>query len=105
MNRAFAILVASILVIGGMTGPVWASTHSFELLSEATLNGATLAPGTYKMNLNGEEAEIYCKGKLIVKSKFELQPLAEGVQPNTKKIEQGEIREIRLKKEVVVFVS
>lgn len=85
--------------------PALAKSHSFDLYQAATLNGVELVPGNYKLKLNEEEAEIHRGGKMIVKAKVEVQPLGEGVLPNTERIEGGKLIEIRMKKQVVVFVD
>lgn len=85
-------------------GSLWAETLNFHLFRDASLNGTHLESGRYKLKLNDGEAEFYRDGRLVVTAKVEVRPLEKGRLANTTKIEGGELREIRLKREAITFI-
>lgn len=105
MRRLFTAVLLIALVAGLAAGPLWAETHSFKLHKESTLNGTELAPGTYKLELNGQnEALIYRSGELQAKARVETRP-AKGEKPGSVLLAaDGSLREVRLNDLVVVFV-
>lgn len=105
MRKALGIFFILVVVGVLFSGSALAESHKFRLLNEATLAGVQLAPGNYRIEFEGEQALVYRGKKLVVETKAEVQPLDKGVSPNSVKIESGEIREIRLKKECVMFVG
>jgi len=104
-NVLLSILVFFLVSLLAIS-PVWAKSYSFKLHSEASLNGVSLEPGSYKVHLNGDdEAEIFKRGKLVAKAKAELKPLVNGDPPNSTKVKGGQLQEIRFKKQCLVFVG
>lgn len=106
MRTLFTVTVAIALVAALTASPLWAKTHSFKLFRDGSLNGTELPAGTYKLELNGQgEALIYRNGEMLVKAKVEVKPLSNSATNNSVlQLSDGTVREIRLKKEVVVFV-
>ncbi|MBI4467117.1 MAG: hypothetical protein HY656_06810 [Acidobacteria bacterium] len=106
MRRLFtaALLVALVAVLAASS--LWAKTHSFKLFNDATINGTELGPGTYKLELNGQnEAVISRGGEVVVKARVETRPTKGTDQPGSVlRAADGSIREIRLNSLVVVFV-
>lgn len=80
-------------------------SYSFKLSSDGMINGVEFKPGKYKLKLNGQgEALIYRKRELITKVQVEVQPLPRGsARGSVARSADGTIREIRLKKHVIVF--
>lgn len=106
MHRLGIATVAIALVATLTAGSLWAETHSFKLLKEGTINGTALKPGSYKLELNGQgEALIYRNGQMVAKSRVEVRvPAAGDLRGSVLQAADGSIREIRLNKQVVVFV-
>lgn len=106
MRKLFTTTLAIALAAALAASPLSAKTHSFKLLRDATVNGAELRAGTYKLELNGQgEAVIYRSGEVVAKARVEVRPLENGSRRGTVlQGADGSIREIRLNKEVVVFV-
>lgn len=106
MRKAITTFLLAALVASVASIPLWAKTYSFTLNREASINGTQLAPGVYKLELNGKsEALVYRNGKLMAKSTVEVKPRSNGT--NSRSVlhgTDGSIAEIRLKKQVVVFV-
>jgi len=118
MRKLFTATFAIMLVASLVSGSVWAkSDWGFELYRTHEINGTQLKPGSYKLQLNGNnEADIYRKGKrsignwgiskkLITTATVEVRPLGNGMDPNSMLISGGSIREIRTKDKVIVFLS
>jgi hypothetical protein len=97
----FAMALISLLVCS----PVWARSCQFQMLTEADVDGTHLSPGKYKLILEGEDAEIYRNGHLLVRAKVEVHGLGKGVSAHSIKIVNGQLREIRLKKDCLVFTD
>lgn len=96
MALSLACLVSS--------GVALAKSHKVEFLSKAVINGVELDPGTYKLELNGDnKVEIYKGKELLVSAQVKVLPLG-NVYPNSvSQKTDGTVVEIRLKKERVVF--
>ncbi len=94
------------LVATVASSPLWAKTYSFRLSQAASINGTELTPGVYKLELNGNnEALIYRNRKLVAKAPVEVKPRTNGsTRGSVLRKADGAITEIRLKKQVVVFV-
>lgn len=97
-------LTLLLLLVGLYFDTTCAETHRLKLLKSASINAFQLAPGQYKLILNGaQEVEIYDGRKLVATAKFEMVPLG-GALPNTVlQTETGELKEIRFKKTRIVF--
>ena len=101
LTIAFVFALVSLL----FCSPVWARSCNFQMLTEADIDGTHLTSGKYKLILEGEDAEIYRNGHFLVKAKVEVHRLEEGVSAHSIKIVNGQLREIRLKKDCVVFAD
>ena len=106
MRRLFtaALLVALVAVLAA--SPLWAKTHSFKLLKDATIDGTELTPGTYKLELNGQNQAVISRGgQVVVKARVETRPRNGRERPGSVlQAADGSIREVRLNSLVVVFV-
>lgn len=106
MKRTFlTTLLLSGIIAGFSLAPVRAESTGFWLPLDLKLNGVTLEKGKYEVELNGDDqATILRKGRKVVSAAVERQPLGNR-QPNSVASISGEITEIRLKDEVLVFVN
>lgn len=104
--RKLFVIAATVALVGALTAsPVLAEGHNFKVYREATINGDQLKPGTtYKLVLNGnDEALIYRHKELVTKAAVEVRSL-EGRQRTSVVLDSdGNLLEIRFKKQVVVF--
>ncbi len=107
MRKLFTAAFAVVLVTTVASGPVWAkSGWDFQLYRTRVINGTQLKRGSYELRLNGNnEAEIYRNRKLITKATVEVRPLEKGTDANSILTNSDVIVEIRMKKEVVVFLN
>ncbi len=107
MRKLFTVAFAIVLVSTLASGPVWAkSGWDFQLYRTRVINGTQLKRGSYELRLNGNnEAEIYRNRKLITTATVEVRPLEKGTDANSILTNSDVIVEIRMKKEVVVFLN
>lgn len=78
--------------------------HRIEILKTASLNGVQLKPGVYRLDFNGtDEVKIFRGRKLLVTAGIELVPLANASPNSIVQASTGELKEIRLSKQRVVF--
>jgi hypothetical protein len=104
MRRLNLVIVLIALASLAAASSLQAETHSFTLSREAQLNGTTLKAGTYKLELNGGGEAVIRRGKeIVVKAPAEVRP-GNGAPNSVVTAGNGELREIRLKNKVVVFV-
>ena len=103
LTAAFAIVLVTTLV----SGSAWAkSGWDFQLGRTRVINGTQLEKGSYELRLNGNnEAEIYRNRKLITTATVEVRPLKKTTDANSILTRSDVIVEIRMKKEVVVFLN
>ena len=106
MRKLMTAVLLTALVATVASSPLWAKTYSFRLSQAASINGTELTPGVYKLELNGNnEALIYRNGKMVTKATVEVKPRTNGsTRSSVLREADGAITEIRLKKQVVVFV-
>lgn len=111
MTRTYRTL-ALVALFGLLITPVaWAngyaqgSSHTFKVSTPVKVHGVELAPGKYTLQLNGDtEAIIYQKDKELVRARVEVKSLANGTRANSiLRSTDGELLEVRLGKQVVVF--
>lgn len=109
MRKLLTLAFASVLVITLASGPVWAkSGWDFQLTETGVISrtNTVLEPGWYELRLNGNnEASIYRKRKLLTTVPVEVLPLETGKDANSILTKSAVIVEIRMKKEVVVFLK
>jgi ABC-type cobalamin transport system ATPase subunit len=83
-----------------------AESHRIELIRPGEIGGQQLKAGKYKLVLNGQgTAEIYRGRKLLAKASVEVLPLGDRIPRSISQTQDGELKEIRLKKERVVFIE
>lgn len=106
MRKLFSTAVALVLLATLAASPVLAKAHSFTLPRDGSINGTALEQGKYKLELNGDnEAMIYQGDEMVAKAQVEVKPLANSASKGTVLIgANGDILEVRLNKQVVVFV-
>jgi hypothetical protein len=75
-----------------------------QFLTKAVINGVEISPGTYKLEMNGDNTvEIYNGKELLISAKVEVLPLGNAYPNSVSQKSDGRVTEIRLKKERVVF--
>ncbi len=81
--------------------------YSFTLVQSGSINGTQLEAGKYKLELTDSgEAIVYQRGERVTSTPVEVKPLPKGSTRNSVTYKQdGTIKEVRLKKQVFVFVS
>ena len=106
MHRFLTATLVVALVAAVATSPVLAKTHTFKVRMPCSINGTQLEPGTYKLKLNANnEAEIYRGKDRVVTAKVEVKPLTNSrTRGSVLRGADGSISEIRLKRQVAVFV-
>ncbi len=86
------------------SGVALAKSHKVEFLNKAVINGVELQPGTYKLEMNGDnKVEIYKGKELLVSAQVKVLPLGKAYPNSVSQKSDGRVTEIRLKKERVVF--
>ena len=107
MRKLFTAAFAIVLVATLVSGSAWAkSDWDFKLGRARVINGTQLKKGSYELRLNGNnEAEIYRNRKLITTATVEVRPLKKTTDANSILTRSDVIVEIRMKKEVVVFLN
>ena len=106
MRKLFTLSIALALVLALAATPLLAKTHDFTLYANGKINGATLEPGKYKLELSGDnEALIYRGKELVTKARVEVKPLPSSGNSGSVLLDaKGNVLEVRTKKQVVVFV-
>lgn len=107
MFRLAVPLVVVALVAAVAATPVEAKTHTFKVTEPFSIAGTALQPGTYKLKLtdNGE-AEVYQAKVKLVTARVELKPRPKRIAADSVFVDSdGSLREVRLKKQIVVFVN
>ena len=106
MRTIFAGMAILVLVASMMPSAWAADSHRVEFAAPAQFNGVQIEPGKYKLVLNGDQvAELWDGKELLLKAKVEIVPL-EGATPQSVSTNgDGSLKEIRLKKERVVFLE
>ena len=106
MKNTTKVLVILVLLSWFSPFEVLAESYEIEVLRAAQVNGVKLKPGKYRVTVNGDNvAELHRRRKLLVKASVETVDLA-GATPNS--ISQnvdGELLEIRLNDQKLVFVK
>lgn len=106
MKSIGTILVTLILVSGLATVEILAENHQIEVLRTVQINGVKLKPGTYRISLNGDKmAELYKGRRLVTKAVVETAPLAGSTPNSISQSSSGQLLEIRLNDQKVVFVD
>jgi len=102
----FTAMLVTGLIAAVTATPVLAETHTFKVTSQCSINGTPLKPATYQIKLNDNgEAEIYRDSKMVVTAAVEVMPLTNDRNRGSILLAaDGNIIEIRLEKQVVVFV-
>jgi len=104
MRRLFTATIVAALAVALVASPALAATHTFKLFRDGKVNGTTLEPGKYKLELEGSEAKIYQGKTLVVTASVEVKQ-AENGNGRTAVLQdaEGNLLEVRTKKQVVVF--
>jgi hypothetical protein len=104
MHKLFTATIVAALVVGLVASPALAATHTFKLFRDGKVNGTTLEPGKYKLELNGDEAKIYQGKTLVTTSPVEVKQNGKNSRASVLQDADGNIIEVRTKKKIVVFV-
>lgn len=108
MRKLFTAVIALALFAALAASPssAMAKSYDFTLSQTSKINGTTLEAGKYKLELNGDsEAHIYKDKELVTKAPVEVKELKNGnTQASVLQDASGNVKEIRFKRQVVVFV-
>lgn len=90
--------------------PVQAKDIRFRLAMAATVDGVELKEGHYTLKLESEgnpqlQARIFHNGKLMAEALVQVRPRAEETPNTVLQDGDGALRELRFKKQVVVFAA
>ena len=99
---AVAFVVALTAVVFSTTA--LGATHVFKLTDETTVAGIQLEKGKYQLELEGNQASIIQKGKVVAKARVEVKNTKPQNPNSILRAADGSLLEIRLKDRVVVFV-
>ncbi len=103
MRKLVSTAFVTMLMVSVLGPSLWAATHNFKLHFESTISGIQLRPGKYRVDLDGNEATIYQRGKVVARARVEVKE-GRPVQRNSiVKKADGTILEIRLKNQTIVF--
>lgn len=81
----------------------FAATHKFTLSRESTVSGIQLEKGKYKLELEGTQATIIQNKRVVATVQVEIRD-AKPANPGSVLVDaDGNLKEIRLKNQVVVF--
>jgi hypothetical protein len=108
MHKLFTATVVAALAVALVATPVLAATHTFKLFRDGKINGTTLEPGKYKLEFSDSEAKIYQGKTLVTTSPIEVKQNGGNSRANSRasvlQDADGNIIEVRTKKQIVVFV-
>ena len=103
MRKLLVTAFVIVLTAAVFSTSAFAATYKFTLTRKSTLSGIQLEKGKYKLELNGMEATITQKGRVVAKVQVEIRD-AKPVNPGSVLVSaDGTLKEIRLKNQVVVF--
>ena len=106
VRKLSTLAICLVLASTFLPTSVLAESHRIELIRPGEIDGQELKAGQYKLVLTGQgTAEIYRGRKLLVKAKVEVLPLGDRIPSSINQTQNGELKEIRLKKERVVFIE
>ena len=93
-----------------MVSPLQAKDHRFRLSLVGVVDGVQLKPGLYTLKLESEgnpqpRAKIFRNGKLLAEAPVQVRPRANETSNTAMQSADGSLREIRLKKQVIVFTT
>jgi hypothetical protein len=106
MRKLSTLAICLVLVSLFLVTTLVAESHRIELIRPCEIDGQELKAGQYKLVLKGQgTAAIYRGRKLLVEARVKVLPLGDSVPRSISQTKDGELKEIRLKKERVVFVD
>ena len=106
MKKNLVTVSIVLLTLTLLISVAFSASHRVEILRAANVNGVELKPGNYQLKMADENtAEIYKGKRLVVTAKVELAPLGNATPGSVSQGVDGNVREIRLKQEKVVFVD
>lgn len=85
--------------------PIEPEVISFELADAARISGVALEPGSYKLDIKSSgEALVYRRNEVVARTRVRVRSMASGITRSSVVVDpQGNIREIRTKKRIVVI--
>lgn len=104
MRKLFTATVVAALAVSLVASPVLAATHTFKLFRDGKINGTTLEPGKYKLEFSDSEAKVYQGKTLVTTAPVEIKQNGGNSRASVLQDADGNIIEVRTKKQIVVFV-
>ncbi len=103
ISFCLVVILATLLVI-----PVQAKNYRFRLSLVGVVDGVQLKQGLYTLKLESEgnphpKAKIFQNGKLLTEAPIQVRPRANEIPNTVMQDTDGTLREIRLKKQVIIF--
>ncbi len=110
MRRSFTSVCLIVIVATLLVSPIQAKDYRFRLSLGGVVNGVQLKQGLYTLKLGSEgnptvKAQIFRNGKPVVESSVTVRPRTNEQSNTIMQDADGTLREIRLKKDVIVFPS
>ena len=104
MRKMLATAFVAALTLAVCSASAFAASHKFKLSRESTIAGIQLEKGKYKLVLDGNQATIYQKGKVVATARVIIRE-EQVAHSSVLRAADGSIKEIRLRKQnqVVVF--
>lgn len=106
MRKMLATAFVVALTLAVFSTSAFAASHKFKLSKESTIAGIRLEIGKYKLTLDGNQATIYQKGKVVATARVTIRE-EKVAHSSVLRAADGSIKEIRLRKQnqVVVFAQ
>ena len=103
MRKLVSAAFMAMLMVSALSPSLWAATHNFKLPAESTISGIQLRPGKYRVDLDGNEATIYQRGKVVARARVEVKEGRPVHRNSIVRKADGTVLEIRLKNQTIVF--
>lgn len=107
MSQRFMIGVIGIsILLLGLVVPAMAQEGTFRLVVPGSLHGVELKPGEYKVKVSTDsemKAHVMRRGKLLVECPVEVRPRDSERANTVLQNDDGSLREVRLKNDVLIF--
>ena len=103
MRKLYITAVVVALATAVFSVSALAATGSFTLNSESSLAGVQLQKGKYNIKIDGDQATIVQKGKVVAEVRVEVRTAKVRNPGSVLRAADGSVLEIRLKNQVVTI--